>query len=108
MPHQDVDAKSSSRPTAHVKIIIVGAGLSGLTAAIQSALGGHSVLVLESAKELGEVSCKIRVSTCLSPDFPRYIGKVASCWADKKISTDWGRPSSYTKRLKASSAMGPV
>ena len=40
----------------------MGAGLSGLAAAIQSALGGHSVLVLESAKELGEVSCKIRIS----------------------------------------------
>lgn len=41
--------------TAQLKIIIVGAGLSGLGAGIQSALSGHSVLILESAKELGEV-----------------------------------------------------
>ena len=38
-----------------LKVIIVGAGLSGLGAGIQSALSGHTVLILESAKELGEV-----------------------------------------------------
>ena len=64
MPHQDVDTKSSDRPRAHIRIIVVGAGLSGLAAAIQSALGGNSVLVLESAKVLGEVSRKIHVSFC--------------------------------------------
>ena len=62
MPHQDVDTKSCDRPSAHICIIVVGAGLSGLAAAIQSALVGHSVLVLESAKELGEVSRKTHVS----------------------------------------------
>lgn len=42
-----------------LKIIIIGAGLSGLTAAIQCALSGHSVLVLEQAKELAEVCAHI-------------------------------------------------
>lgn len=36
-------------------IIIIGAGLSGLAAAISCAIAGHNVLVLESAKELAEV-----------------------------------------------------
>ena len=41
--------------TPQLRIIIVGAGLSGLSAGIQCALSGHSVLILESAKEMGEV-----------------------------------------------------
>jgi salicylate hydroxylase len=36
-------------------IIIIGAGLSGLSAAISCALKGHNVLVLEGARELAEV-----------------------------------------------------
>jgi salicylate hydroxylase len=38
-----------------IEIVIVGAGLSGLGAAISCALGGHSVKVLESASQLSEV-----------------------------------------------------
>lgn len=40
---------------APLDVTIVGAGLSGLSAAISCALGGHNVLVLEGAKELAEV-----------------------------------------------------
>lgn len=36
-------------------VIIVGAGLGGLSAAIACALAGHKVRVLESAQELAEV-----------------------------------------------------
>lgn len=41
--------------TSKLSIIIVGAGLSGLSAAISCAQGGHKVLVVEAAKELAEV-----------------------------------------------------
>jgi len=37
-------------------ILIIGAGLSGLSAAIQCAISGHAVTVSEAAKELAEVS----------------------------------------------------
>lgn len=38
-----------------LSILVVGAGLSGLAAAIQTALAGHKVIVLEAARELAEV-----------------------------------------------------
>jgi cation diffusion facilitator CzcD-associated flavoprotein CzcO len=38
-----------------VKIIVVGAGLGGVGAAISCLLAGHSVHILESTNEIGEV-----------------------------------------------------
>ena len=40
---------------AKLEVVIIGAGLSGLSAAISCAQAGHDVLVLEGARELAEV-----------------------------------------------------
>ncbi|CDK25404.1 unnamed protein product [Kuraishia capsulata CBS 1993] len=44
-----------------MKVIIVGAGLGGLSASISILLAGHEVLVLESANEIKEVGAGIQI-----------------------------------------------
>jgi NADPH-dependent 2,4-dienoyl-CoA reductase/sulfur reductase-like enzyme len=48
-------AESESRSKISLKIIIVGAGLGGLSTAIALATQGHKVTVYEQAPQLGEV-----------------------------------------------------
>lgn len=40
---------------SQLQVLVCGAGLAGLSAAISCALGGHRVTVLEGAKQLAEV-----------------------------------------------------
>lgn len=42
--------------------MIVGAGLSGIAAAISTALSGHAVEVIEQAKELAEVGAGLQIT----------------------------------------------
>lgn len=45
-----------------LKILVVGAGLGGLSAGISCALSGHTVTVVESANELAEVSFGLQIT----------------------------------------------
>ena len=45
-------------PRCSLDVVVVGAGLAGLAAAIACALSGHKIIVLEGAKQLAEV-CQI-------------------------------------------------
>ncbi|KAJ5820002.1 hypothetical protein N7474_005593 [Penicillium riverlandense] len=47
---------------ARLRIVVVGAGLSGIAAAISAALSGHSVDVIEQAKELAEVGAGLQIT----------------------------------------------
>ncbi|KAI0889501.1 FAD/NAD(P)-binding domain-containing protein [Annulohypoxylon maeteangense] len=53
--------KTSRDPSSQLQVIIVGAGLGGLGAAIAILLAGHNVTVLESASEIGEIGAGIQV-----------------------------------------------
>ncbi|XXG95134.1 hypothetical protein Hte_001394 [Hypoxylon texense] len=53
--------KAQRDPSSQLHVIIVGAGLGGLGAAIAILLAGHNVTVLESASEIGEIGAGIQV-----------------------------------------------
>ena len=58
--------------SAHLKLIIIGAGLSGIAVAIASALSGHDVIVLEAARELAEVGAGLQITPNASRLFQRW------------------------------------
>ncbi|KAJ5723227.1 hypothetical protein N7488_001262 [Penicillium malachiteum] len=47
---------------ARLRVVIVGAGLSGIATAISAALSGHLVEVIEQAKELAEVGAGLQIT----------------------------------------------
>lgn len=57
-----------------LRIIIVGAGLGGLSAAISCAVAGHNVVVLEGAKKLAEVCVKYLCCKKSADDVGKQIG----------------------------------
>ncbi|KAF2635499.1 FAD/NAD(P)-binding domain-containing protein [Massarina eburnea CBS 473.64] len=69
-------------------IIIVGAGLSGLSASIQCALSGHEVIVLEAAKELAEIGAGLQ----LTPNATRLL----TSWGVYDLLPDPCEPSTCT------------
>lgn len=54
------------------KVIIIGAGISGLTAAIGLKKAGHDVLVLEQVREITEVGAGIQIA----PNATRILGRL--------------------------------
>ncbi|KAJ6181256.1 hypothetical protein N7519_011717 [Penicillium mononematosum] len=111
MPHSTEFRKASIQ----LDVVVVGAGLAGLAAAVSISLSGHRVTVIESAKELLEVGAGLQVTpNCtrilqrwglpdrlwLSAAEPsalivhRYSGKVLAREEsfDKKIRSQYGAP----------------
>ncbi|KAI1133806.1 FAD/NAD(P)-binding domain-containing protein [Hypoxylon sp. FL0543] len=60
-PPARASEKIKRDPSSQLDVIIVGAGLGGLGAAIAILLAGHNVTVLESASEIGEIGAGIQV-----------------------------------------------
>lgn len=64
---------------ARLQILIVGAGLSGIAAAISCAISGHSVQVIEQARELAEVSFRNYGSDTLARRTEKIPRSVLDC-----------------------------
>lgn len=64
---------------ARLRVVIVGAGLSGIATAISAALSGHSVDVIEQAKELAEVGAGLQITPNASR-LLQYWNLPASLW----------------------------
>ncbi|GKZ18314.1 hypothetical protein AbraIFM66951_000872 [Aspergillus brasiliensis] len=83
------ESTMSDQHDSHLDIIVVGAGLSGLATAISCAMSGHSVTVLEQAKELAEVGAGLQIT----PNASRLF----SHWKlPEKLWADAAEPTSLT------------
>lgn len=72
---------SNDARVAPLSIIVVGAGLGGLAAAISCTLAGHEVTVLEQASKLGEVClCHSASYSYTSPPILNH-GPLTARWA---------------------------
>jgi salicylate hydroxylase len=76
-----------SATSSSLDIVVIGAGLGGLAAAISCALGGHNVTVLEQARELAEVRVPPSLTVADEKE-PRLL--TGNC-------KDRSRPTNYTK-----------
>ncbi|RDH28929.1 hypothetical protein BDQ94DRAFT_93927 [Aspergillus welwitschiae] len=83
------EGSTMSHHDSHLDIIVVGAGLSGLATAISCAMSGHTVTVLEQAKELAEVGAGLQITSNAS--------RLFSHWKlPEKLWTDAAEPTSLT------------
>ncbi|KAI0898712.1 FAD/NAD(P)-binding domain-containing protein [Annulohypoxylon nitens] len=67
------------QPSTRLEILVVGAGISGLAVAIESALSGHHVVVFETAEGLHEIGAGINISPNASRILQRW-GLPADLW----------------------------
>ncbi|KAJ9660811.1 hypothetical protein H2198_002350 [Neophaeococcomyces mojaviensis] len=70
-----------------LNIIIVGAGLAGLAAAVGCALAGHKVVVLEGARELAEVGAGLQITPNASKILLRWGLPMEEAWAEPSFCT---------------------
>ncbi|PYH95318.1 FAD binding domain protein [Aspergillus ellipticus CBS 707.79] len=83
------DKRTMPPHESHLDILVVGAGLSGLATAISCAMSGHTVVVLEQAKELAEVGAGLQIT----PNASRLF----SHWKlPEKLWKDAAEPTSLT------------
>ena len=71
MAHQAEQETTTPRPLV-LHLIIIGAGLAGLAAAISTRLEGHRVTVLEKSSELQEVGAGLQITPSASRLFRRW------------------------------------
>lgn len=75
-----VDQNTQQVPVeARLRVVVVGAGLSGIATAVSAALSGHSVEVIEQAKELAEVGAGLQITPNASR-LLQYWKLPASLW----------------------------
>ncbi|KAI1780185.1 FAD/NAD(P)-binding domain-containing protein [Hypoxylon cercidicola] len=77
------------KPAITLDVIVIGAGISGLAAAIETALSGHHVTVFEAAGGLHEIGAGIQITPNSSRILQRW-GLSDDFWASAAEPTQFG------------------
>jgi quinone-modifying oxidoreductase subunit QmoB len=88
------------------RLLIIGGGVTGLTAALEAAEAGYESIIVEREAELGGWAAKIRKQTPVGPDYSHLIDPVVQGLIDRVKASDKITVKTNTEVARVSNAPG--
>ncbi len=73
---------------ANTKILVIGGGVSGMSAALEAAEAGHEVTIVEREAQLGGFAARLRKQIPVGPDYSNMVDPIANELIEKVNAND--------------------